>query len=98
MGRSSSRQSRSRLGRLRSAMRVQAQYWKMYAAMKLRRLRVPTPLVLLVGAVMSFFVLGLMMASVVAIDIITTLFLLCRKVFGAGRHPQGKRTMPAGSR
>lgn len=98
MGHSTSRRSRSRLGRIRSAMRAQAQYWKMYAVMKLRRLRIPTPLVLLAGAMMSFFVLGLMMVSVVAIDIITTLFLLGRKMLGAGRHPQGKRPLHAGSR
>lgn len=94
MSRSTSRKSRVRLGRIRSAMLAQMQYWKMYAAMKLRRVRVPAPLVLLVGALVSFFMLGMLMLSVVAIDVITTLFLLCRKLLGLGRATPGNTFMP----
>ncbi|CAI1579931.1 MAG: hypothetical protein ACTH8H_03800 [Serratia proteamaculans] len=94
MSRSTSRKSRVRLGRIRSAMLAQMQYWKMYAAMKLRRVRVPAPLVLLVGALVSFFMLGMLMLSVVAIDVITTLFLLCRKLLGLGRATPGNAFMP----
>ncbi|CAI1696086.1 MULTISPECIES: hypothetical protein [Serratia] len=94
MSRSTSRKSRVRLGRIRSAMLAQMQYWKMYAAMKLRRVRVPAPLVLLLGALMSFFMLGVLMLSVVAIDVITTLFLLCRKLLGLGRANPGNAFMP----
>ncbi|CAI1584997.1 Uncharacterised protein [Serratia quinivorans] len=94
MSRSTSRKSRVRLGRIRSAMLAQMQYWKMYAAMKLRRVRVPAPLVLLLGALMSFFMLGVLMLSVVAIDVITTLFLLCRKLLGLGRATPGNAFMP----
>ncbi|CAI0726004.1 Uncharacterised protein [Serratia plymuthica] len=94
MSRSTSRKSRVRLGRIRSAMRQQSQYWKMYAAMKLRRVRMPAPLVLLFGALVSFFMLGVLMLSVVAIDIVTTLFLLCRKLLGLGRGNQGTAFMP----
>nr|WP_243404538.1 hypothetical protein [Serratia liquefaciens] len=43
MSRSTSRKSRVRMGRIRSAMLAQMQYWKMYVAMKLRRVRVPAP-------------------------------------------------------
>jgi hypothetical protein len=75
-------------------MLAQMQYWKMYAAMKLRRVRVPTPLVLLFGALVSFFMLGVLMLSVVAIDVITTLFLLCRKLLGLGRATPGNAFMP----
>jgi hypothetical protein len=75
-------------------MLAQMQYWKMYAAMKLRRVRVPAPLVLLVGALVSFFMLGMLMLSVVAIDVITTLFLLCRKLLGLGRAAPGNAFMP----
>lgn len=94
MSRSTSRKSRVRLGRIRSAILAQMQYWKMYAAMKLRRVRVPAPLVLLVGALVSFFMLGMLMLSVVAIDVITTLFLLCRKLLGLGRATPGNAFMP----
>ncbi|MGE6471596.1 hypothetical protein [Serratia proteamaculans] len=94
MSRSTSRKSRVRLGRIRSAMLAQMQYWKMYAAMKLRQVRVPAPLVLLVGALVSFFMLGVLMLSVVAIDVITTLFLLCRKLLGLGRATPGNAFMP----
>ncbi|CAI0934556.1 Uncharacterised protein [Serratia proteamaculans] len=94
MSRSTSRKSRVRLGRIRSAMLAQMQYWKMYAAMKLRRVRVPAPLVLLVGALVSFFMLGVLMLSVVAIDVISTLFLLCRKLLGLGRATPGNAFMP----
>lgn len=94
MSRSTSRKSRVHLGRIRSAMRQQSQYWKMYAAMKLRRVRVPAPLVLLFGALVSFFMLGVLMLSVVAIDIVTTLFLLCRKLLGLSRGNQGTAFMP----
>ncbi|CAI1495560.1 Uncharacterised protein [Serratia quinivorans] len=94
MSRSTSRKSRVRLGRIRSAMLAQMQYWKMYAAMKLRRVRVPAPLVLLLGALVSFFMLGVLMLSVVAIDVITTLFLLCRKLLGFGRATPGNAFMP----
>ncbi|CAI0887587.1 hypothetical protein [Serratia quinivorans] len=94
MSRSTSRKSRVRLGRIRSTMLAQMQYWKMYAAMKLRRVRVPAPLVLLLGALMSFFMLGVLMLSVVAIDVITTLFLLCRKLLGLGRATPGNAFMP----
>ena len=94
MSRSTSRKSRVRLGRIRSAMQSQGQYWKMYVAMKLRRVRVPAPLVLLFGALVSFFMLGVLMLSVVAIDIVTTLFLLCRKLLGLGRGTQGNAFMP----
>jgi hypothetical protein len=75
-------------------MLAQMQYWKMYAAMKLRRVRVPAPLVLLVGALVSFFMLGVLMLSVVAIDVISTLFLLCRKLLGLGRATPGNAFMP----
>jgi hypothetical protein len=75
-------------------MLAQMQYWKMYAAMKLRRVRVPAPLVLLLGALVSFFMLGVLMLSVVAIDVITTLFLLCRKLLGLGRTTPGNAFMP----
>jgi hypothetical protein len=75
-------------------MLAQMQYWKMYAAMKLRRVRVPAPLVLLLGALVSFFMLGVLMLSVVAIDVITTLFLLCRKLLGLGRATPGNAFMP----
>ncbi|QGH63309.1 hypothetical protein [Serratia proteamaculans] len=94
MSRSTSRKSRVRLGRIRSAMLAQVQYWKMYAAMKLRRVRVPAPLVLLLGALVSFFMLGVLMLSVVTIDVITTLFLLCRKLLGLGRATPGNAFMP----
>lgn len=94
MSRSTSRKSRVRLGRIRSAMLAQMQYWKMYAAMKLRRVRIPAPLVLLVGALVSFFMLGVLMLSVVAIDVISTLFLLCRKLLGLGRATPGNAFMP----
>jgi hypothetical protein len=94
MSRSTSRKSGVRLGRIRSAMLAQMQYWKMYAAMKLRRIRVPAPLVLLFGALVSFFMLGVLMLSVVAIDVITTLFLLCRKLLGLGRATPGNAFMP----
>ncbi len=94
MSRSTSRKSGVRLGRIRSAMLAQIQYWKMYAAMKLRRVRVPAPLVLLFGALVSFFMLGVLMLSVVAIDVITTLFLLCRKLLGLGRATPGNAFMP----
>ncbi|CAI0945782.1 Uncharacterised protein [Serratia quinivorans] len=94
MSRSTSRKSGVRLGRIRSAMLAQMQYWKMYAAMKLRRVRVPAPLVLLLGALVSFFMLGVLMLSVVAIDVITTLFLLCRKLLGLGRATPGNAFMP----
>ncbi|MFI8415697.1 hypothetical protein ACQKDS_05365 [Serratia sp. NPDC078593] len=93
MGRSTSRQSRVRRGKIRSAILAKIQYWKMYAVMKLRRIRIPTALMALTGALVSFFVLGLLMLSVVAIDIITTLLLLCRKVLGRGRH-HGNAFMP----
>jgi hypothetical protein len=75
-------------------MLAQMQYWKMYAAMKLRRVRVPAPLVLLFGALVSFFMLGVLMLSVVAIDVITTLFLLCRKLLGLGRATPGNAFVP----
>ncbi|MGQ8774128.1 hypothetical protein ACUTQ5_06755 [Serratia sp. NA_112.1] len=94
MSRSTSRKSGVRLGRIRSAMLAQMQYWKMYAAMKLRRVRVPVPLVLLFGALVSFFMLSVLMLSVVAIDVITTLFLLCRKLLGLGRATPGNAFMP----
>lgn len=94
MSRSTSRKSGVRLGRIRSAMLAQMQYWKMYAAMKLRRVRVPAPLVLLFGALVSFFMLGVLMLSVVTIDVITTLFLLCRKLLGLGRATPGNAFMP----
>ncbi|HFK7186281.1 TPA: hypothetical protein ACG0BA_004824 [Serratia odorifera] len=96
MGRSTSRKSRVRLGRIRSAILAQVQYWKMYATMKLRRLRVPAPLAVLFAAMVSFFVLGLLMLSVVAIDIVTTLFLLCRKMLGRDRADSGNAFMPRG--
>ncbi len=96
MSRTASRRSRVRIGRIRSALRAQGQYWKMYLAMKLRRIRVPTPLLLLAGALTGFFMLGLLMLSVVMIDIISTLFLLCRKLLGLSRHPQGHAFMPRG--
>lgn len=93
MSRSTSRKSRVRMGRIRSAMLAQMQYWKMYAVMKLRRVRVPAPLMVLLGALVSFFMLGVLMLSVVAIDIITTLFLLCRKLLGLGRTDPGNAFM-----
>lgn len=97
MSRSTSRKSRVRMGRIRSAMLAQMQYWKMYAAMKLRRVRVPAPVVvLLFGAMVSFFMLAVLMLSVVAIDVITTVFLLCRKLLGLGRSAPGNAFMPRG--
>jgi len=48
----------------------------------------------LVGALVSFFMLGMLMLSVVAIDVITTLFLLCRKLLGLGRAAPGNAFMP----
>lgn len=96
MSRSTSRKSRVRMGRIRSAMLTQMQYWKMYVAMKLRRVRVPAPLVLLFGAMVSFFMLAVLMLSVVAIDVITTVFLLCRKLLGLGRSAPGNAFMPRG--
>ncbi len=56
--------------------------------MKLRRLRVPAPLVVLGGSLLGFFMLTLLMLSVVAIDVISTLLLLCRKLLGRG-HSEG---------
>lgn len=86
MSRSTSRKSGIGLGRrIRSALLAQKQYWKMYFAMKLRRLRVPAPLVLLGGSLLGFFMLTLLMLSVVAIDVISTLLLLCRKLLGRGQ-------------
>jgi hypothetical protein len=38
--------------------------------------------------------LGVLMLSVVAIDVITTLFLLCRKLLGLGRATPGNTFMP----
>ncbi|TQI80984.1 hypothetical protein FHU10_4115 [Serratia fonticola] len=94
MGRSASRSSRVHMGRIRSALRAQVQYGKMYLAMKLRRIRVPTSLLLVAGTLTGFFMLGLLMLSVVVIDIVSTLFLLCRKLLGLSRHPQGNAFMP----
>ena len=54
MSRSTSRKSGSSLGRRIRALLAQKQYWKMYFAMKLRRLRVPAPLVLLGGSLLGF--------------------------------------------
>jgi len=94
MSRSTSRKSGIGLGRrIRSALLAQKQYWKMYFAMKLRRLRVPAPLVLLGGSLLGFFMLTLLMLSVVAIDVISTLLLLCRKLLGRG-HGEGRAFMP----
>ncbi|MEN4195245.1 MULTISPECIES: hypothetical protein [Serratia] len=96
MSRSTSRKSGSSLGRrIRSALLAQKQYWKMYFAMKLRRVRVPAPLVLLGGSLLGFFMLTLLMLSVVAIDVISTLLLLCRKLLGRG-HAEGRAFMPRG--
>jgi hypothetical protein len=89
MSRTASSKSRVRMGRYRRALTTQGQYWKMYLAMKLRRLRVPAPLLLLTSTLAGFFMLGLLMLSVVVIDIISTLFLLCRKLLRLGRHHQG---------
>lgn len=89
MSRTASGKSRVRMGRYRRALKAQGQYWKMFLAMKLRRLRVPAPLLLLAGTLAGFFMLGLLMLSVVVIDVISTLFLLCRKLLRLGRHHQG---------
>lgn len=94
MSRTASRRSGVRMGRIRNALRAQGQYWKMYLAMKLRRIRVPTPLLLLAGTLAGFLMLGLLMISVVMIDIVSTLWLLCRKMLGLGRQPQGTAFMP----
>lgn len=94
MNRTASRRSRVRMGRIRNALHAQGQYWKMYLAMKLRRIRVPTPLLLLAGTLAGFFMLGLLMLSVVVIDIISTLFLVCRKMLGLNRQPQGNAFTP----
>lgn len=89
MSRTASGKSRVRMGRYRRALAALGQYWKMYLAMKLRRIRVPTPLLILASTLAGFFMLGLLMLSVVVIDVITTLFLLCRKLLRLGRHHQG---------
>ncbi|CAI0691374.1 Uncharacterised protein [Serratia entomophila] len=94
MGRSTSRKSGTRLSRIRSAMLAQKQYWKMYFAMKLRRVRVPAPLVLLASSLLGFFMLAMLMFSVVAIDVIGTLLRLCRKLLGLGRNDEGRAFMP----
>lgn len=94
MGRSTTRKSSARTGGIRSKLLAQVQYGKMYLAMKLRRARIPAPLVALFGAMLSILILGLLIASVVAIDIMTTLFLLCRKLLGRG-HKAGA-LMPRG--
>ncbi|MES3208393.1 hypothetical protein QDR00_06660 [Serratia ureilytica] len=94
MSRSTSRKSGAGLGRrIRSALLAQNQYWKMYFAMKLRRVRVPAPLVLLGGSLLGFFMLTLLMLSVVTIDVISTLLLLCRKLLGRG-DGEGRAFMP----
>ena len=52
MSRSTSRKSGIGPGAVFAALLAQKQYWKMYFAMKLRRLRVPAPLVLLGGSLL----------------------------------------------
>ncbi|CAI1633363.1 Uncharacterised protein [Serratia ficaria] len=94
MGRSTSRKSGVRLSHMRRALLAQKQYWKMYFSMKLRRVRVPAPLVLLAGSLVGFFMLAMLMLSVVAIDVISTLLLLCRKLLGRGRNNEGRAFMP----
>lgn len=94
MGRSTTRKLSARKGGIRSKLLAQVQYGKMYLAMKLRRARIPAPLVALFGAMLSILILGLLIASVVAIDIMTTLFLLCRKLLGRS-HKAGV-LMPRG--
>lgn len=85
MSRTASGKSRVRMGRYRRALTTFGQYWKM----KLRRLRVPAPLLSLASTLAGFFMLGLLMLSVVVIDVVSTLFLLCRKLLRLGRHHQG---------
>lgn len=96
MSRSTSRKSGAPLGRrIRRALLSQKQYWKMYFAMKLRRLRVPAPLLLLGGSLLGFFMMALLMLSVVAIDVIGTLLLLCRKLLGRD-NAEGRAFMSRG--
>ncbi|WP_279023511.1 hypothetical protein [Gibbsiella quercinecans] len=94
MGRSTTRKLSARKGGIRSKLLAQVQYGKMYLAMKLRRARIPAPLMALFGAMLSILILGLLIASVVAIDIMTTLFLLCRKLLG--RSHKAGALMPRG--
>lgn len=94
MGRSTTRKLSARKGGIRSKLLAQVQYGKMYLAMKLRRARIPAPLVALFGAMLSILILGLLIASVVAIDIMTTLFPLCRKLLG--RSHKAGALMPRG--
>ena len=95
MSRSTSRKSGSSLGRrIRSAAGAEAILENVF-----RHEAAPSARTGATGSAGRFaarvFMLTLLMLSVVAIDVISTLLLLCRKLLGRG-HGEGRAFMPRG--